>query len=790
MKLPTHASFHQCALRLHRLRCASSMLFTWLLVVPLGMASELAVEVVAPETLSEAPALKTVSKTTVAPPITATSKTTPIETTPLVHCQTLDDTGDATAQSCYLELLRIEYDDAVRAEVLWLMGNTTAANRAFQRANQVDPGNPDLLTRWGLLFIQVHQAADAEALFKEALTIDPLHSAALLSQAELLANRFEGRAQGLINDVLTRDPDNPRANMLLARLHLEVGNEDTARTGLTRLLDKTLRPGDRLNIYALLAAADHMSGEAPSPWTTKALELNPKFGDIHAVAAHFYIITRRYREAVALLEKATQTNPDHWLAHADLGINLLRLNRFDEAREHLERAYSGDPYNAEVVNTLRLLDSLSNFDTISSSNLVMRLHKSESAVLAPYIREFVRDAEGEMAARYGYELERPVVIELYQHHDDFAVRTAGLPGLGILGATFGDVVVMDGPSAKTAAEGFDWVSALWHELVHVVTLNATNNLVSRWFAEGVSVFEEWRYGPSPNNSVPFSFLEAMADDRLLPVADLDEGFIRPRYPEQISVSYLQSGLLCLYIADNFENGLVNILKAYGNGATTVAAIERGLSLTPTELDDAFTRYLDERFGNVVAQLDELRETSRAAAAAFKAERWMDAMTLAEQAITLYPEYVGPSNAYLLLAGAAEHGKVPDKEMDALAHYWQAGGRNPGALKKLAQRYHAAIRLDDAIAVQSVLTRAAPLSAENHVTLGDWLSSAGRHAEARTEYESVLALTPYDKASAHFKLASALHQLNQIEEARRELLYALEIAPRFRPALLLLVEINQ
>ncbi|MFB3105934.1 MAG: hypothetical protein ACE1ZA_13580, partial [Pseudomonadales bacterium] len=117
MKLCTRASFYQCALRFHRLRCASSMLFTWLLVVPLGMANEVEVEVVAPETLSEAPPLKTVSKTTVAPPITATSKKTPLETTPLVHCQTLDDTGDATAQNCYLELLRTEYDDAVRAEV-------------------------------------------------------------------------------------------------------------------------------------------------------------------------------------------------------------------------------------------------------------------------------------------------------------------------------------------------------------------------------------------------------------------------------------------------------------------------------------------------------------------------------------------------------------------------------------------------------------------------------------------------------------------------------------------------
>ncbi|MCZ6617553.1 MAG: tetratricopeptide repeat protein [Gammaproteobacteria bacterium] len=736
-------------------------LFSWLSIVPPGLASE-AVD---------------------APPESA-------EQMPLVRCHALDDTGDETAQNCYLELLRSELDDAVRGEALWRMGNTGAANRAFRRANQTDPGNPELLTRWGLLFIEVHQAADAEALFTEALTIDPLYTDALLGQAKLLADRFEGRAQDLISEVLTREPEHPGANVLLARLHLEVGNVDTARTVLTGLIDNTLETGERLDSYALLAAADHVSGETPSPWTTRALELNPKFGDIYAVPAHFYVITRRYTEAVELLEQATRINPDHWPAHADLGINLLRLNRFVEAREHLEAAYSGDPYNAEVVNTLRLLDSLSNFDTISSANLVMRLHKSESSVLAPYVREFVRDTEEIMAPRYRYKLERPVVIELYQHHDDFAVRTAGLPGIGILGATFGDVVVMDGPSAKTAADGFDWVSALWHELAHVVTLNATNNLVSRWFAEGVSVFEEWRYGPSPNNSVPFSFLEAMKDDRLLPVADLDEGFIRPRYPEQISVSYLQSGLLCLFIADNFDDGLNNILEAYGDGATTVEAINRGLSLTPEELDEVFADYLDERFGGVLARLDELRETTRDAAAAFKAGRWTDAMTSAEQAIDLYPAYVGPASAYLLLARAAEHGKIPEKRMAALEGYWRAGGRDPGALNNLAQGYHDDARLDEAIAVQSVLARAVPLEAEHHAKLGDWLSAAGRHTDAVFEYESVLALAPHDKASAHFKLASALHQLDRTKEALRELLYALEIAPRFRPALLLLVEINQ
>ena len=145
---------------------------------------------------------------------------------------------------------------------------------------------------------------------------------------------------------------------------------------------------------------------------------------------------------------------------------------------------------------------------------------------------------------------------------------------------------MAGPSAKPSDE-WDWVSAVWHEIAHVVTLNATNNLISRWFSEGVSVYEEQRFGPSPNSSVGFEFLSAMRENQLLGVADLDNGFMRPQYPGQIGVSYTQAGLLCTFIADSYENGLRRILDVYATTSDTVVAIQEGLGLDPSDLDAAF-----------------------------------------------------------------------------------------------------------------------------------------------------------------------------------------------------------
>jgi len=706
-------------------------------------------------------------------------------TTALERCRHLDDTGNEAATDCWLDLLQVAADDAIRAEAYRAIGNIREANAAYRRAVDVRPMDADLRARWGELFLAVHQVGDAEMLFAEALEIDPENVPALLGQAELLMDRFAGAAGPRIQQVLALDGDNARARLMEARLRLEAGDRDRAADILLDLA--TPNSGTplsaRLDAMALLAAADHQSGIAgpdrPSPWTVQALELNPHFGDAYAVPAYFYVITRRYREAVALLEQAVAVEPDDWDARTDLGTNLLRLNRIDEGQAALRAAYEGDPYNAQTVNTLRLLDTLAGFDRTASDTLILSTHPEETAILAPYVTELVIKAAGEMAPRYGATLERPVVLELYQHHDDFAVRTAGLPGIGILGATFGDVVVMDGPAAKPATE-WDWPSAVWHEVAHVITLNATDNRVSRWFSEGVSVHEENRYGPSPNASVPLDFLTAFSRGRLLPVAELDRGFLRPEYENQIAVSYVQAGLLCSFIADTYEQGLARLLRAYATTSDTVVAIQEGLGMNPGDLDDAFFAHLDARYGKAAAHLADYQAHNQSAARALKARRWGDAREAAEAAIALYPEYTGPANPRLRLAGALEGQGNPEDlvlEREALLDYFEIGGRDPRALARAVELLDAAGEVEQAYTVAHTLARLDPLGGEHHEALGALATATGRHEEALTEYRMALALDPHDKARAHYQVAATLHTLGRTDEATRELLLALEIAPR-------------
>ena len=683
--------------------------------------------------------------------------------------------------------LLLDPSPAIQAEALWGLGDWDGANRAFRAAVSAAPSDADVRARWGRLYLEAHQDADAEDLFREALELDGAHIDAQVGLAEVAADRFDARARAIAKSVLERVPDHPGARFVLTRAALTVGDVATGRELVLPVVESD-DPGARLGAMALLAAADHLEGEIPSPWTGRAVNETADHGTVFETIAHFYVITRRYKEAVAMLERAVEVDPRLYSAHAALGINLLRVNRFDEAQRHLARSFEGDPYDAEVVNTLRMLDSLHRFDLTEDTRLVLRTHQDETGALEGYVRRLLDDAIPGMGARYGHVVEEPVVIELYPHHDDFAVRTSGLPGLGILGATFGDVIAMDSPSARGIDDGFDWASALWHEIAHVVTLNATDNLVSRWFSEGISVLEEWRTGPSRSRSVPLEFIEAAQAGRLLPVEDLDGGFMQPDTPDRVALSYVQAGLLCEYIEETWGvAALAGVLGAYADGSDTPGAIRSGLELAPAELDEAFEAHLDARFGDV--DLDRFRAKVRASSGHLKDEDWSAAAEAAREAALIHPDYVGRASAWPLVAEAeAGRGRMGEASA-ALIEYWRRGGRAPGTLRRLVEWLRSADRPAEALPVQRSLALVAPLVPEERRRLGDFLVEAGQYEDAILEYEAYLALRPHDRADAHYRIARAYRGADRLAAARRHVLYALEIAPRFRAALALLLEIE-
>ncbi|MGH8179131.1 MAG: tetratricopeptide repeat protein [Steroidobacter sp.] len=677
-----------------------------------------------------------------------------------------------------------------QAEAAWAIGDIRSANELFRRVVQSSKRAVQPRVRWGRLFLQTHQYADAVALFREALATFPNDVHAKLGLAHVFAERFDEQAKPLLEEVLQHDDELLEAHLLAARMSLEEGQFAAAERSLDRARQLASRQKlPPLEVHALRAALELSRERSPDAWIERALEYNPRYGAIFEQLAHFEIVRRRYREATALLRRAVEVQPDLWSAHAELGANLLRLGNLVEARSHLTKAYSGDPYSPTTVNSLRLLDRIDDFELTTtpvsvsgeSFDVRLRLHRKEAQALRPYLLELAQQSIEQFSRRYGFTLREPVTLELYPDHDDFAVRVAALPGIGLLGVTFGYLVAMDSPSGRAAGE-FHWGSTLWHEMAHVFTLEATDHRVPRWLSEGISVFEEWRTGPTPGVSVPPDVITALKDSRFLPISELDSGFIRPSYPNQVQVSYMQAGLVCLFIEQRwgFER-LAALLRQFTRNVSTAQAVEAVFRTSAENFDKEFDAFLRTRFAAVLANMNEWEQQYQRARKAIESEQWDAAIEPARRAAALYPEHIGAGSPDLLLAHAFEKLGRRDEALAALQSYRRAGGWDPTALRDLARWLDEAGRKAEATEVLSALNYVDPLNVEQHAQLGERLLADGEHLRSLREFTVLLALSAHDPAPGHFGAARALHALGDHAASRRHVLDALAAAPHFKPA---------
>jgi len=84
----------------------------------------------------------------------------------------------------------------------------------------------------------------------------------------------------------------------------------------------------------------------------------------------------------------------------------------------------------------------------------------------------------------------------------------------------------------------------------------------------------------------------------------------------------------------------------------------------------------------------------------------------------------------------------------------------------------------------------PFAKDLHIQLGDLYMAHNDPAKALREYQVLLALNPTDKADANLKIATAYKAMNDTANAMQYLMTALDIAPQYRPAQALLLELSR
>ena len=692
----------------------------------------------------------------------------------------------AEAETCFEKLLDSR-NPAERAEGACVVGDYKSAKSEFKQAAEREPANSMVRVRWGRLFLERFNIDDAVKLFQEALELDDKNAQAMLGMALVSAQSFSSKSLELAHKAVEQDPNLVEGRELLAGLALEDSDEEKAISEADKALKLTPNAFDAI---AVKAAIEALADRSPDPLLEKVWAVNPHYGEAHAIVAHHLVLNRRYVDGIAHYRKAIERDPKNWAARSELGINLMRIGQDGEARQQLELCFNNKYDNNPTINSLRLLDSYANFKTYETPKTILKLHKKEADQLLVYIQPELEKAVATFEKKYKMTIGAPVQLEVYPDHEDFAVRTMGMPGLGALGVTFGHVVAMDSPSGRKPGT-FHWASTLWHELSHVFVLTATKHRVPRWFTEGFAVHEETAAEPDWGDRMTPDIVGAIKAKQLLPVAELDRGFIRPKYPQQVIVSYFQAGRICDYIQMKWNyDKLLEMMHLFGARKTTPEVIRQALGMEPEAFDKEFLAWVEKEAGTAVSKSDDWRKGMTALATLKRASDHGAIVDKAKELIAIYPDFVEPGSAYETAADSYLEMKDKAGARKTLEQYANKGGKMPETLKKLATLQEEA---GDKAAAARTLTKINyiyPLKDEPmHRKLGELSLALGRLPDAIREFEAIVAGAPIDPATAHYDLATAYLKAGKKSKAEEQIFLALEAAPGFKPAQKLMLELN-
>ena len=694
-------------------------------------------------------------------------------------------------------------DDRTAAARAYLLLGTDAkwvrsALSTFDDAVAADSTNIDAMVRIGDLFLEKYNAPDARASYEAVLRRAPNNARALLGVARVLEFQDSASVGEAADKALKANPSYADAFLFFARAHLEAEAYDSASAFARRALNVD---SSSVSAWAILGASAWIRGDSTAFRFAKAgaERLNSRPSEFHAELADAAVRNRRYADAVQLARQAAAFDTSSVRALAILGTNLLRTGEINAGRTALERAFALDPYNIWQKNTLDLLDELAKFRTIDRGRFRFVAPAEEAELIVTYLGPLLEEAFDTLSKRYAYTPQTPIRLELFRRHADFSVRTVGLAGLGALGVSFGTTLAMDAPSARDPGT-FNYGSTAWHELAHTFTLGKSEHRVPRWFSEGLSVFEERRARAGWGADVSVEFLAAYKGGRIRKASELNDGFVRPRYPAELGYSYITASLVCEMIyADRGASAFAAMLIGYRDGFDTPNVIRRVYGESIDAFDKRFDDWFRKRYVTPLASIepgDGRGEPSGAyilevlsGRALLQTGRIDSARAALLRAQEMFPDYGGADGpAWYIAQLEAGRGNL----RGAIDQLMRITSRNETALEANELEADLRERMNDFAGATLALDRMlwiAPNDAATHARLAAVATRAGDHARAVRERRAIIAMGPADLLEARYQLARALAASGDVTAARREVLAIIERAPGFEKAQTLLLELR-
>lgn len=728
------------------------------------------------------------------------------------------------ANSRYLAGLVFDAEEiAMVALGNWLADRFHDANSLFSEAVRIDPMNHEAQVLWGDLFMEKFNNPDAERSYGEVLENNRRYVPALLGMARI--SEPEMTLQRIL-DI------NPAYAPALEEFGYLLIQNNRVEEG-TRFLQEALSINPQsVRALAILAAQDalHERMDAYQAREKQINDFSPDNAVFYTDIGEIFGNNYRFTEAVEYARKAIAADPTYWRGHTILGSNLVRLGLEEEGKRHLELAFANDPFNVLTSNLLQVFDTLEGYATLESEHFRVNMSPRDAEILWPYFEPLLEESWDTLTEKYGFEPEVPVLIQVFENSEDFAVRSVGLPDIGpLVGICFGKVVTLISPDTLSA----NWQEILWHELVHVFTLQMTNNRMPRWLSEGISVWEEHEARPEWGRRQGLDLVRAARDNKLLPVAELNSGFSNASSSADLGFAYFQSYLVVDYIASEFGfESLRNLVQEYAYIREEEEMFQNVFDQSMEVFNQGFMAWIDRRVEEINVYVhhedspDEgaghghgVRENSSAVLAElynnaslkqhmrqriqteprdfqahlqlgivlFKEENYQEAEVHLKTAHELLPDYSGYPSPPLVLSqlyDAQGQEAASQEQLEILLQNQQHDYESALALANITladeNLEQAAYYVQRALAVD-------PYRLDVHRVAAELASRMTDTGGAVREHEILVRLDRTDPVVARTDLARAYLNNGQAADARYSVLRALEIAPSYRQAQQVLLE---
>jgi len=683
----------------------------------------------------------------------------------------------------------------------------------YDRALKQSPKHRDAWLASGELALQKQDLQLAADAFRAAVKEYPSDPDLLLGLARSLEYTDPERAAVAITQALEANPRHTPSILYRAEQALDAERYVDAEEHLRQALAINANHPDLWATMSILATLtnDPRGAEAYHDKALASWPMNPRVD---------YLIGRklsqkyRFAEGAAHQKLALGFEPAYLPAKTQLVQDLLRLGRDDEAWKLADAVHDVDGYDVQIFNLLELRDKLANYTTLTQDVFLVRMQQREAEVYGDDVLRLLVDAKTKLCEKYGLTLQGPIAVEIYPEPNDFAVKTFGMPGAsGFLGVCFGKVITANSPASQ-AEHPANWQAVLWHEFCHVVTLEVTRNRMPRWLSEGISVYEERQANAAWGERMNPRYREWILTGRLTPIDKMSSAFLSPESPLHLQFAYYQASLVVQYLIEVYGlDKLRDVLSDLASGLPINITLERRMAPL-LQLDQEFQDYAreearqfgpdldwqdydlsavisdddpDRLAGWVAEHSDSVTGLTALVQQYIDLREWAKALPVAEKLVAAAPEFAGSGSFYPVLAAIHREMGETTAERRVLEEYVRRADAPVAHLLRLIELQQTDADWAAVLASVSQVRAINPLLPAVYRVSAQAAEATQADAAAIIAWRSQLALETDDRAEAHFRLAR-LWQRTGDPRAKRAVLMALEIAPRYRAAQDLLLEI--